>query len=131
MTPVELGAKPLSEALINIRLTLRRAARSEILSAEMATQLEELARQTHFRNRTYPDLLEMARETLPRHCFGTIDHFERWYPMNSVDQKRADAVSLLNAIALSTTLEYRAPIPFHMTEAWAFDLATSNLELTD
>jgi hypothetical protein len=132
MTPVELGARPLSEALINIRLTLRRAARSGILSPELATQLEDLARQIHFRNRSYPDLLDKARETLPRHCFGTLDKFETWYPMNLVDQKRADAVSLLHAIAsTSIPLEYRAPRPFHMTEAWAFDLASSNLDLAD
>jgi hypothetical protein len=132
MSPVELGAKPLSEALINIRLTLRRAARVGIFSPVVRGQLEDLAREAHFRDRTYPDLLERARETLPGRYLDSIDRFEKWYPMNLVDQKQADAVSLLHAIAsTSIPLEYRAPRPFQMTEAWAFDLASSNLDLPD
>jgi hypothetical protein len=132
MSPVELGAKPLSEALINIRLTLRRAARTGIFSPVIARRLEDLARETHFRNRTYSGLLERAREALPRHYLNAIKSFEKWYPMNSVDQKQADAISLLHKIAsLPSTPSYQAPRPFHMTEAWAFDLASSNLDLAD
>src|SRR5687767_4282045 len=53
MTPPELGAQPLSEALINMRLTLRRGERAGLMPSEMRHMLEDLARSTLFIHRTY------------------------------------------------------------------------------
>ncbi|TIQ82674.1 MAG: hypothetical protein E5X64_35880, partial [Mesorhizobium sp.] len=54
MCPSELGAAALSEALINIRLTLKQALRAGIINALERRSLEVLARDTHFVDRSYP-----------------------------------------------------------------------------
>ena len=55
MTPPELGAAALSDALINMRLTLRGAERRGGIPREVRVALENAARSLHFMERTYAD----------------------------------------------------------------------------
>ena len=70
MCPPELGAAPLSEALINIRLTLGQAMLAGVLSPQERRRIEEMARRMHFVDRGYPRLLAEARSALPRSRAG-------------------------------------------------------------
>ncbi|HRO10677.1 TfuA-like protein [Amaricoccus sp.] len=119
MTPPELGSAPLGEALVNMRLTLRRAARRGILAPLTRAALERLARQQGFLDRSYPATIAAARAAgiAP----AEIDAFEEWLPGNAVDAKRADTIALLRHLATAP----RTPLPrlpFELTEAWAADL---------
>ncbi|ESZ22036.1 TfuA-like protein [Mesorhizobium sp. L48C026A00] len=129
MCPPELGAAPLSEALINIRLTLRRAMRAGIVTAEERHTLEALARDTHFVNRSYPRLLADARSTLSGRLNGAVDRLADWLPSGAIDRKREDATGLLSKLADYPELFSKRPDtpPFQLTEAWAYDLDAAGL----
>ena len=129
MTPPQLGAEALSEALVSMRLTLRRACREKVLSDDQRRALEVIARATNFVDRSYGQLIEQARRTLPAQWADAIERFERWLPGNAIDQKREDAVGLLTRLAYEPSLlaprQFRPP--FRMTEAWAHDLSADGL----
>lgn len=132
MTPAEVGAEALSEALINIRLTLRAARRAGILSEQARHAIEEAARATYFLDRLYPPIIEKARAALPLSRHAELDRFARWWPGNAIDQKREDAIGLLDYLARTPhVLDRPLRLPaFRMTEAWAYDLDAAGL-LTD
>lgn len=128
MTPSELGAEPLSEALISIRLTLRRACRENVLSRGQQKALEEMARATPFVERSYGRLIGEARQAFP-YWAEALGRLERWLPGKVIDQKRSDAMGLLTRLAQMPDLPVprHAPPAFRMTEAWAHDLAADGL----
>lgn len=129
MSPPELGAVPLSEALISIRLTLSRARREQILTLEEKLALEAIARATHFAERSYAKLLQDARSILPARSVDALARFEDWLAYNRIDQKREDAVGLLTRLAVNPdlTVPRQARPPFRLTESWANDLAADGL----
>ncbi|MDQ0509596.1 TfuA-like protein [Ancylobacter amanitiformis] len=133
MMPAELGAGALSEALINIRLTLRAARRAGIVSREQQRALEAAARATYFIDRQYPAIIAHARLALTGPARAGLDRFAEWWPDNSVDQKRTDARGLLRRLAtapdLLRPLAHR-PV-FRMTEAFAHDLDAAGLRPDD
>ncbi|MBB3771970.1 hypothetical protein FHS55_002579 [Angulomicrobium tetraedrale] len=133
MMPLELGAGSLSEALINIRLTLRAARRAGIVSREQQRALEAAARATYFIDRHYPTIIAAARLALKDADRAGLDRFEQWWPTNAIDQKRADALGLLRRLAaapyLLRPLAHRPA--FRMTEAFAQDLDAAGLRPDD
>jgi hypothetical protein len=134
ITPAELGARPLSDALINMRLTLRRGERVGVIPGEMRRALEGLAQSMHFVDRTYADLFRRARSKFDPKWATSIDPIENWVRGNAVDQKKADALSLLKYLA-TVELEgarptaFRSqPTSFRLTEAWVEDLEAAGLD---
>lgn len=129
MCPPELGAAPLSEALINIRLTLRRAMHAGIVTAEERHALEGLARDTHFVDRSYPRLLTDARSNLPHRSGVAVDRLANWLPSGALDRKREDTIGLLKKLARCPELvgKRQGTAPFRLTEAWAYDLDSAGL----
>jgi hypothetical protein len=129
MCPPELGAAALSEALINMRLTLSRASRAGIIDAAERRSLEGRARDTHFVDRGYARLLADARLTLGGRSAGALDRLADWLPLSAIDRKREDATGLLAKLASCPELLAQAPKtpPFTLTEAWAYDLDAAGL----
>ncbi|RDI60800.1 TfuA-like protein [Microvirga subterranea] len=128
MMPAELGSQAMSEALIDIRLNLRRAVRYGIISLALRRRLEAIARDMHFIDRTYAALFDNARKLLPNDEAAVIHLLETWVDRHAVRQKRDDAIGLLHHVAAqrSTTPPVRTA-PFRMTEAWAADLDAAGL----
>lgn len=129
MMPVDLGGGALSEALINMRFTLRRAERQGFIDVSLRRGMEELARSTHFTERTYPRLLADALAGLSGASPGQMKLLEKWLPGHAVDRKRTDALELLSLLAGDPDV-LRPPVgvpPFRMTEAWALDLDAAGL----
>jgi hypothetical protein len=134
MMPTELGSHALSEALINIRLTLRRAQREKLIDADTRRSIVEMARSTHFVDCTYTLLFEKARRTLSSRQAHLMDDLIPWTEKNAIDQKRSDAVALLQRLASIDGSEQkldRARVPFQVTEAWAADLDAAGLYSDD
>lgn len=129
MCPPELGTAPLSEALINIRLTLRRAMRTGIVTAPERRALEAQARNMHFVDRSYARLLADARSTRIEESGGALDRLTDWLPSGALDRKREDALGLLTKLARHPELVLQRPDtpPFRLTEAWAYDLDAAGL----
>jgi hypothetical protein len=126
-TPTELGAKALGEALVNIRLTLRRLERSGIIERGLRRDMEAIAESIHFLDRNYENLFSEARAVLPSSGRDGLARLARLLPTHAVDQKRLDAVGLLHLLSEGpATLRGGPPFPFTLTEAWAYDLEESS-----
>jgi hypothetical protein len=118
--PAELGFMPASEAMVNIRATLDRAAADRIVNAATAAAIAAIAKSQFYRERTWESVLAEAEAAVfsPQ----TIAGLRAWLPRGMVDQKRADALAL---IAEVRTLLESNPDPvvvsyhFEETEIWA------------
>jgi hypothetical protein len=131
MTPPELGAHALSEALIDIRLTLRRAERLGLIPGALRRELVNMARAIHFVDRTYENLLDKAMFALSGENGISIDCLRHWIGEHAIRQKRDDALSLLRRLAaidpVTAAVARSKRRPFRMTEAWAADLEAAGL----
>ncbi len=85
----------LSEPLINIRFTLREAARQGVLSAEDHDILLAAAKSVFYPQRTYRRVAEAAGDTLDD---GVRDRFLGWVKDHACDRKRDDAIAALEYI---------------------------------
>ncbi len=96
--PAELGYRAATEAMVNIRHTLAAAARSGILVAETRDALVGIAKDIFYKNRDwhYERLLERAaEEALPK---DELDALGDWLPKGRVNQKRDDALEMLEVM---------------------------------
>ncbi|QRM53248.1 TfuA-like protein [Sinorhizobium sp. BG8] len=127
MAPPELGSRALGEALVDIRLTLRKAEREGVIHRELRLGLEEAARALHFTDRTYDRIL--SGKGLDEADGTALRGLQDWISQGVVHQKKADAISLLSALSKKTGLldkdqQYQ---DFELTEALASDLQYSGL----
>jgi len=91
--PAETGCVAASEAMVNIRQTLRRAELLGVISASLGAALEKTAKELFYPDRNYTLLLRCASECgLPK---SELDRLTQWLPQNRVNQKREDAVAML------------------------------------
>ena len=94
--PSEVGFVAASEAMVDIRPTLRRAEQDGIIPPEVGTALERIAKQLFYPTRSYPQLLNCALESgLPA---AVLARLEQWLPGRKVRQKREDALTMLRTI---------------------------------
>lgn len=92
--PEELGWRPLSEPMVEVRATLAQAVRSGALTATAARGLRKAALSIHFGERDWPTILRRAE-------LGERDapDFRDWLATGMVRLKRADALLCLDASA--------------------------------
>ncbi|HOT04094.1 MAG TPA: TfuA-related McrA-glycine thioamidation protein [Methanolinea sp.] len=83
---------PLSEPLVNIRCTLRKAREEGILTSADAAALLSTARSIYFPDRTYPHICERAEGSVSPAALRSFLDFARF---NAIDQKREDALEAL------------------------------------
>ena len=86
----------LSDAMVNIRQTLRLAEREGVLSPAVRSSLERVAKELYYPERSYARVLEVAgRLGAP---VSELDALRAWLPVGKVDQKGADAVEMLRVM---------------------------------
>lgn len=86
-----------SEALVNIRATLEKAASAAVLKPEESENLFKIASEMYYPDRTYDFLIDKAKET--GFDNKTLDAFEKWIEAgNAADIKKEDAIAVLNFI---------------------------------
>jgi hypothetical protein len=94
--PPELGYVQLSEAMVNIRATIKKAVAAGVISAATATALIEIAKSLYYKRRSYSSLLsDASTRRLPS---DELAGLKAWLPENQVNQKRLDAIAMLQAI---------------------------------
>lgn len=94
--PPETGYLALSDAMVNIRATLDTAAADGVISPRTCQRLVDIAKATFFPHRRYASLLhEGKREGLPR---GELNMLHDWLPAGKIDQKKNDAIAMLQSI---------------------------------
>jgi len=123
--PEALAFCPLSEAMVNIRFTLRRLRRLGLLTAVDAQDIVQHMKSLHFSART--------REEIGRHAssiFGSEegDRIANGYARQYVDVKRADAHALVRSMTRGTStsrpvLQWRFPSTGHWRKQFERDIA--------
>jgi hypothetical protein len=113
--PAELGFKPLTDAMVDIRATLMKAQRCGVVSRRTARVLEQTGKALFFKDRMWRVILEQAAaRDLPA---GQMAALARWLPTHKLSQKRHDALAMLRAMAGGRSA-VRANFRFHRTEFW-------------
>lgn len=121
-SPAELNYLGLSEPLVNVRATLLRATEEEVISAFTAQSLLSIGKQIFYKERTWERLMEVARQTAL-----TLGVLPDWIKENRVDQKKLDALAMVEAIDsfLLTAPEKHLPnFSFEPTDAWISGIAS-------
>ncbi|WP_084692310.1 TfuA-like protein [Parafrankia elaeagni] len=104
--PAASGYRLASEAMVNMRITLVRAAREGIISQETSDVLVKLAKNAHYPDRVYPLLIDQASAICPSSELRTL---HEWLPTGRVDQKMADAEEALRRVSLDVASSFQAP----------------------
>jgi hypothetical protein len=112
----DTGFAQLSEAMVNIRATLRAAAGEKVVNNQEAEHLIKRAKQLPYAQRTYERLLTHAPS-------GVRDRLAPWLTNNKVDLKRSDALAMLRKIkSMQDNGELNVPFEpefeFAHTDAW-------------
>jgi hypothetical protein len=123
--PLEVNFAPLTHALIDLRMTVRRACRQHMISPEHRAKLESAAQDLNFRERT---LARMVRGAL---AHEGADNCHEILVAAFVQQKKRDA---LDAFRLLRDGLFRPPpdLPdFKLTAAFVKDLDDAGLALSE
>jgi hypothetical protein len=112
------GYIPRSTAMVDIRATLSKAVKDNIISIAVFETLLSLAKALYYPERIYPLFLKRALDS------GTnledINRLKQWLPAGQVSQKRADALELLYAVkaAGENVSPKQVSYVFHQTALW-------------
>ena len=115
----EHGYRRASEALVDIRATLDAATRAGACEPALAERLLGFAGDRFYPERTWPAVLAAARAAQedPR----ALDALEQWLPRGRVDQKRRDALAMIEAMRAARTAHpgpLQAHFAFQHTDIW-------------
>jgi len=112
--PATRGYLATSDALVNLRDGLARAAASRVIAPRTAGRLVELARARFYRERSWTQLvIDGAAAGLPRR---QLDALAAWQARVRPDRKAADARMLLRKLA---AVEPRRPRAIAVPRTWA------------
>jgi hypothetical protein len=117
--PREVDYVPVTEAMVNIRATIERALKLDVVGPALAAALLRIAKSLFYKERTYDAMLRAAAgEGL---VSDALDRFATWLPNGKINQKRADALEMVEAMTVhlargvtSMEVSYR----FAHTFAW-------------
>ena len=110
--PAAYGYRVTSDALVNLRAGLTRAAATGAIAARTHARLVELARARHYRERSWAQLVTDARAAeLPARQLAALA------AMPKPDRKAADARLLLRRLAAERTPH--PPAPLRVPRTWA------------
>jgi len=121
----ELGFRPLSEAMVDIRATLESALAGGVVSKNTCRHIERIAKAMFFKDRHWEYVLRRAANTPLRK--REIAAFSGWLPQNKVEQKREDARAMLAAMRMriaSGAQPFRPAFEFQRTCFWRSFVAT-------
>ncbi len=105
-TPVESGAMPLSDAMVDLRATLAVAVDAGVIEREANRALVSVLKNLHFSERSFRRMAELAPSVI-----GAADaaRLASWLPSGRVSQKRCDAIEMLDIMADFLASQ---PLPF-------------------
>jgi hypothetical protein len=116
--PEELEFLAATEAMVNIRETLIAAAAGGVLSTADSGKLTSIAKSCFYHDRQWEHILSLAEPDIKQE---TLDQFRSWLADGAVDQKRLDALSLLQEIRqlqASKPPPFKAEYQFEWSEMW-------------
>ena len=114
----EHGYRSLSEALVNVRATLRAAVSAGTISRGAARELGRLAKAIHYPDRHYGSLLKAAVSSVDP---LELERLAAWLPTGKVNQKSIDALAVLRQVRSHLEADVAPPslrFEFAYTAAW-------------
>jgi hypothetical protein len=117
--PAEDGFRPLSEAMVNVRATLKAAEARGLIGPSVRETLERVAKGLFYPDRVWPGLL--ARAAGAGCSREELEALRAWLPQGRVDQKQRDALALLRAMRASLEAPPSSPpvrFTFERTDTW-------------
>lgn len=117
--PAELGYPSLCEPMVNIRATLRKAVAEHILDERSASRFADIAKSSYYPERKWTTLLEAVAGLEDMSEAGQA--LENWLATGRVDQKKEDALALLDAVSSWLAQGDRPAVPsfaFEWTVMW-------------
>ncbi len=117
--PPELGYPALSEPMVSIRATLNYAAAEKALPKSVAAEIGAFAKSRDYGDRTWRTLIAYAQTIGLKP--SQAGKFEHWLKENSIDQKKLDAVSMLEAMQATDEDDgpaHDASFEFEWTNLW-------------
>lgn len=121
--PREVNFTPLTRALVDLRLTIRRARRRGMIAADVAAKLEAAAGRLDFRERTVAAVV--GNVLAP----GSDVEFCRRALLDSyVHQKKQDALEALQLLQGEVFLQ-RSLTHFRITQAFSKDMQDARLDI--
>jgi len=113
--PAELGYRPLSDAMANIRFTLRRLARGPWIGRDLEVSLVAAMKAKHFSVRTREALRGEARRLTGATAVGLMEVYDQHY----LDAKALDAAMLVDYLSRPPPPARSGPVPaFLRTSHW-------------
>jgi hypothetical protein len=114
--PPETGFVPLTEAMVNIRVTLRGARRSGVISADAEKMIASVAKSIYYKERTLDRILQASGDRMePKTNMAELGCKLRQFHR---DVKREDAVLLLSELRSQPTNPRNSPPEFPGTSFW-------------
>ncbi len=116
--PRERGYRVRSDAMVNLRATLRAALADGALEPALEARLVFESKRLFYADRSFRGVLSQAR------AFGVEQHerLRGWFEARGlIDQKRLDALALLERLARresETPVPFRVPFHFERTNYW-------------
>ena len=117
--PADVDYAGQSEAMVNIRATLRAAEATGLIRSATRDLLERTAKSLYYPDRSYPRVLEMV-STYGGHS-DEIEALRAWLPVGRIDQKREDAIAMLRLMRerlLANVAPKQTDFAFEHTEFW-------------
>jgi hypothetical protein len=111
--PAEAGYVPLSLPMVNVRATVAAAMDAGIVDATDGQRIEAAAKAVFFKQRSWDRVFEAAAAGLGDDPAA----LHRWFRDNTVDQKMADALQLLERLGDAMPAG-AASFDFEHTEMW-------------
>jgi hypothetical protein len=125
--PAEVDYVPVTEAMVNVRATISRALQLEVVTPPTAATLLGIAKSLFYKERTYEAILSNA--TALGVSQNDVRCFAAWLPEGRIDQKRLDALEMVEAMAghLSRGV---APleVSYRMAHTFAWEYARQRAE---
>jgi hypothetical protein len=96
--PEDSGYRSASDAMVNVRATLAAARAAGVIDEPVASELERIAKGLYYPERSYATIVELARHAaLPA---APLDALWSWLPRGAVNQKRDDAIAMLETMRM-------------------------------
>jgi hypothetical protein len=115
--PAELGYRPMSDALVDMRCTFDLATKHGVISTELRDRLTSLGKSLYYADRSYNAVIEMARrDGSPA---AELERLRDWLPDGCVSRKKQDAVAMLARIRAGDFARgVEVSYDFHHTTMW-------------
>ena len=123
--PAEVKFAALTDALVDLRRTIRKAYRAQLISGEDCSRLESRAQALNFRERTLP---RTVQDAFPYRDTAAIEHCCQMLSGQFVQQKKRDALEALR-ILRAEVFTGEPPSEFKLTAAFSKDLDDAGLAL--